>query len=463
MNSRSSSTDELVEEEQKPKKQSRTWRQRIRRGFMVFLALLAVIYTVVWWNVLRIVEHDSWPPPTDAVTPAQAQQVTEEFISREGVRRDDVAIPYAPATASDVQLFLNGTQFYPSMIEDIEAAEHSVHVLMFGFTPGGWGDTFADLLIARSEAGIEVRVSVDSQGSKADSRHNAFYQRMADAGIQIVINDALPVQAHGEFPDRQQTFRQDEIGSSDHRKMLLIDGKIAWVGGAGLENHFYDGGWLDTYSRVEGDVVRQLQAVFITSFYAYGGSVPDNLDAYFPDPEDAGDIRVTVLQNIPGGFVAATQASEVLIDGSDETLDIMNAYFTHDGMIDRIADAAERGVKVRIVASQDSNVFPAQYAFQSQYDRLQGLGVEIWEVPGVLHAKVSVTEDLLILGSVNYDAWALYRNLELALLFEDEGVADDARAQLIEPTISTGIPGEAPDGLREEIPAKFWWWLRYYI
>lgn len=439
------------------------WRNRLARGLRWFAMVIIVLYALVWWNVLRIVEHDHWPPPEDAVTAAQSQQMAEEFLQGDDVRRDDAAIAYAPSTASDVRFYLDGSQFFPEMVRDIESAEHSVHIIMFGFTPGGWGDTFADLLIAQVAGGIEVRLVVDGQGSKATGDNEEFFLRLADGGVQIVVNDTLTIQATGELPDRDRNLRLDEVGHADHRKMLVIDGRVGWVGGAGFEDHYYDGGWLDTYVRVEGDVVLQLQAVFCTSFHAYAGELPGDLNPYFPEPADSGDISITVLQNFPGGFVPATQASHAVLERETGQLDIMNAYFTDAGMLDRIIDAAGRGVDVRILASKDSNVYPAQYALVSQYSRLMDAGVEIWEIPGVLHAKVTVAGDAVIIGSLNYDAWALYRNLELALLIEDESAADAAREVLIEPTVDMGTQPDPPDGWRETIPARIWWWLRYYL
>src|SRR5699024_10413514 len=84
----------------KPKSRKR----RIRRALRILGTVLLIVYLLVWWNVLRIVEHDHWPPPGDAVTPAEALEMTEDFVQRPDVRRDDAAIAYAPSTASDVDL-----------------------------------------------------------------------------------------------------------------------------------------------------------------------------------------------------------------------------------------------------------------------------------------------------------------------------------------------------------------------
>jgi cardiolipin synthase len=106
----------------------------------------------------------------------------------------------------------------------------------------------------------------------------------------------------------------------------------------------------------------------------------------------------------------------------------MNPYFTDRGMLERIVDAGKRGVRVRILVPVESNNPPADAALRHQYGRLLDAGVEIWEYPAVMHAKVTVADDTVIVGTVNYDAWALYRNLEVALLIEDVAVADDVRA-----------------------------------
>lgn len=244
---------------------------------------------------------------------------------------------------------------------------------------------------------------------------------------------------------------------------MVIDGRVSWVGGAGIEDHFAEGKWLDIFVRVEGNIVLQLQAVFCTSFASYGGQLPADLTGYFPKPDDAGDIRVTVLQNIPGGFSPGTQASQEALDESQSNLDVLNPYLTDKGMIDRIEDAAKRGVDVRVLTSRDSNNIPAQLALQSQYGRLMDAGVEIVEVPGVVHAKVTLADTTQIIGSINYDAWSLYRNLELSLMFEDAQVAIDAREQIVAPILAGGEPAEVPKGWSEEFPGNVWWLLRYFL
>ena len=122
---------------------------------------------------------------------------------------------------------------------------------------------------------------------------------------------------------------------------------MAWTGGAGIEDHFANGGFHDVMVRVTGDVVRQAQAAFLTSFRGHGGPLPSDLAEYFPEPASAGSTPIALAQVIPGGFVAASQAIREQIDGARRRLDVMNPYLTDRDMLERILAAARRGVAVR--------------------------------------------------------------------------------------------------------------------
>jgi cardiolipin synthase len=444
----------------------RRWPRRLRRLAQFLLTVFVVTLLIGWWNVLRIVEHDHWPPPPDAVTAEQAQAFTERFVRQSGLKRDDVAIDYAPTTASSVEVFNGGAAFLPALLRDIESAQESIHFMMFVIVPGDWGMRYADALIARARAGVEVRLSVDRFGSKVYDRSEAMFEEMADAGIEIVVNDIFPLQSDGTFDHDSHTFSQDEVGRADHRKMLVVDGRIGWVGGGGIEDHYATDGFHDVFVRVQGDIVRQMQAVFLTSFRAYGGPVPGEgggLGRYFPPPADPGTIRVTLLQNIPGGFLPGTQASRAAIEQARQRIDILNPYLTDSGMIDRIVEAAERGVHVRLLVPAESNNAPGDAALKHHYPRLQEAGVEIWEYPTVMHEKLTVADDIAIVGTINYDAWGLYRNLEIALMFEDAPVAAALRQQSVEPDLALAQPGEPATETVEKIEGWFWSKFTYFL
>ena len=288
---------------------------------------------------------------------------------------------------------------------------------MFGWREGEVGMRMAALLERKLSEGVEVRVIVDGLGSRPYMQARGMFTRLAAAGAEIVVNDVLPPERVGLFPAGRPVWRLDQLGRADHRKLYVIDGHVAWTGGAGIEDHFNDGRFHDLMVRVTGDVVRQAQAAFLTSFRGHGGPLPADLSPHFPAPREPGSTPIALAQVIPGGFVAATQAIREQIDEARERLDVMNPYLTDPDTIEQLLAAARRGVKVRLVVSENSNSHAATAALKHRYADLDAAGVEVWEVPNtVVHAKVVIADDIVSFGTLNHDAWALYRNSELLMI-----------------------------------------------
>ena len=206
------------------------------------------------------------------------------------------------------------------------------------------------------------------------------------------------------------------LGHFDHRKMLVVDGRIGWVGGAGIEDHFQDGRFHDLFLRVTGPVVNQFQLVFLASLRWLGGAVPSSdLDALFPTLDAGVDpAPAVVLHNAPGRYRPITSAIAEMIDGARDTLDIANPYVADRGMIQRIAAAARRGVSVRLFVPANANNWACAAAQQFHHATLLDAGVRILEYPTMLHAKAFVRdgEDVL-LGTCNLEAWSLKRFFEI--------------------------------------------------
>jgi cardiolipin synthase len=440
-------------------------RRAPRTALAVVGLVAATLFVAFYRQVLRITRRVSWPPPSDAVTSAGAKAATEAFGRRRGVGPRDAALDFAWSTAATIEPWAEGASFFPRIFADVEAASSSVHILMFGWREGEVGTRMAALLERKLAEGVEVRVIVDAFGSRPYREAREMFTRLAAAGAQIVVNDVFPPDRHGLFPDRRRIDpRQDEIGRADHRKLYVIDGEVAWTGGAGIEDHFENGGFHDVMARVTGDVVRQAQAAFLTSFRGHGGPLPVDLSACFPEPEDPGSTPVALAQVIPGGFVAASQAIREQIEAARERLDVMNPYLTDGDMIERILAAARRGVRVRVVVSEKSNNAQAAAALKHRYAELIAAGVELWELPGtVVHAKVVVADDVVSFGTVNLDAWALYRNSEIMLLARSPEAAALFEERLFEPDIARSNPGRPPATTRERLESRLSARLAYFL
>jgi cardiolipin synthase A/B len=433
-------------------------RHRGRRGLAVAGLVITAVFVIVYRQVLGITQRPSWPPPSDAVTPPGAQAATEAFATRDGPRPHDAALHFAWSTAATIEPLVEGASFFPRIFADVEDARSSVHILMFGWREGEVGVRMAELLKRKMAEGVDVRVIVDGFGSRPYEQAREMFTDLAAAGAQIVVNDVFPLDRDGLYPDDQSfDWRQDEVGRADHRKLYVIDGAVAWTGGAGIEDHFQNGGFHDVMVRVTGDVVRQAQAAFLTSFRGHGGQLPADLAPYFPAPAEGGSTPIALAQVIPGGHVAASQAIREQIDGARERLDLMNPYVTDRDMIERILAAARRGVRTRVVVSEVSNNAQATAALEHRYADLIEALVEIWEVPGtVVHAKVIVADDVVSFGTVNLDAWALYRNSEIMMMARSSEAAALFEERLFEPDIARAKRGEPPSGARERFRSWFW-------
>jgi cardiolipin synthase len=418
-----------------------------RLGFVVGFLAAAVGY--LGWRFLRVVRLPD-DGSREPISVDGAQAWTESVVASPS--HDRLAVRFAPSTLASLELLPEGARFYPRIVEDIAAAQHSVHVIQYGFKPGFVADRFLPVLGERAAAGVQVRMVLDAVGSAVAGVSRGMLDGLAAAGVQIAIHDAVPPRRYGTVGARQIRWTRDGLGRVDHRKLYVIDGRIGWMGGAGIEDHFEDGRFHDLFVRVTGSTVAQLQATFLASFAELGAELPEELGEFFAPADDPGAIDTTFLMNWPPGWLPVTEAAERLIDGARERLDIMNPYVGDRGMVDRIAAAAERGVAVRIVVPDAVHGNSVAYAaFQHHYDRLLAAGAAIWEYPALVHAKALVADDELLVGTLNLDAWALYRNPEIALNIRDADVAETFRRDLFEVDITASQAGAAAVGRRARL------------
>ena len=244
------------------------------------------------------------------------------------VGRADLALGFEETVASTADVHVGGPSFYPPMLEDTGAASSSVHISQFGFRPGAIGEAFARALLAKVSEGVAVRVVVDHRGSDPDGSSRELYDRLLAAGVDVRVVRATQLRA----PPRplsaggSSRWNLDRLGSIDHRKFVVVDGRVGWVGGAGIEDHFDEGRFHDLFLRVSGPVAAQLQLVFLAGFRWLGGEIPpEQLDALFPVHDDVpGAVPATVLHNAPGSYRPITTAIAQLLDGARETLDVVN-------------------------------------------------------------------------------------------------------------------------------------------
>lgn len=385
-------------------------------------------------------------------------EYAQTVLAATSIPRSHLALEFAPSVASSTDLHVEGRNFYPPMLADIAAATSSVHINQFGFRPGLVGDRFAAVLIAKAGEGVPVRVIVDRQGSDPERDSKEFYDRLTEAGVQVCVARAVqlrtprgPLNAGGDIG-----WNLSGLGHIDHRKVVVVDGRIGWVGGAGIEDHFENGAFHDLFVRVEGPVVAQLQLVFVTSLRWLGGAIPAGSASELFPPLDEGPSPTTavVLHNAPGRFRPITTAIAELIDGARETLDVINPYVTDRGMIKRIERAALRGAQVRMFVPASPNNWACGAAEQFHHQRLLDAGVRILGYPQMLHAKAFVADgDQVLVGTCNLEAWSLKRFFEIDLGFVSTDLAAQFGERFFAPAEEVSVDLGPPTTLKERARA----------
>jgi cardiolipin synthase A/B len=371
------------------------------------------------------------------------------------VRLGDLALAFSESSAASAEVLVDGASFYPRMLEDIASASSSIHINQFGFRPGVVGDQFAEALIAKAAEGVPVRLVVDRQGSDPERGSSALYERLTAAGIQVCVVRATKLRAPSGPLGGGSSSRWNVAGLAhiDHRKLMVVDGRVGWVGGAGIEDHFQDGRFHDLFLRVDGPVVAQLQLVFVASFRWLGGEL--SVGELFPSLDAGAEpVPAVVLHNSPGRYRPITDAIAHLLEDARETLDVVNPYVTDRGMIRRIERAARRGVRVRLFVPANANNWACAAAQQFHHAKLLDAGVRILEYPAMLHAKAFVRDgEELLAGTCNLEAWSLKRFFEIDLQLRSETVAAQFDERFTGPAEAVSSPGRRLTGVKERARA----------
>ena len=314
-----------------------------------------------------------------------------------------------------VEITLNGDETYPRLWEDLRGATQSITIQMYYTHPGRVCDTLTSILEERARAGVVVLLLYDAFGSRPA---RAQLKRLRAAGVRAV-------------PFRPLSFDHLWIVQNrSHIRGFIIDGKIGWTGGFGIDDKWLGDGhkpdeWRDTNVRFEGPAVRQLQVAFVAGWSEATGELLTGrmrVDQYRDGVALAG-----LLYTSPSlGSTPAERYLALSISGAKERFYVTNAYFAPDvNFVSLLTEAAKRGVDVRIlVGGPKTDVRAARLAAHGRYEALLRAGVKIYEYqPTTLHAKTFVADGLWVsVGTMNFDNRSLALNDESTLMILDTEV-----------------------------------------
>ena len=306
-----------------------------------------------------------------------------------------------------VELLVDGGPFYRSILADIAAARRYVFLETYILRSDETGWRVARALAERAQAGVEVALCYDAFGS--DGLSGEFVRFLDEAGVL-------------RLPFRPVSFWKWSWPWSrrNHRKVVLVDGQVATVGGTNIANEYAaeaqgGHGWRDTSVRIEGPAVTQVDRMFRSRWRREGGAPLQSERA--AAPAASGGLLVRFFANFARGERAMIRrAYLVAIMGAQKSIRITNAYFFPDRTLRRaLVLAARRGVLVELIVAGKSDVKPSVYAARSLYTRFLKAGVKIYEWhERVLHAKTAVVDgEWSTIGSSNLDPFSSFVNLEI--------------------------------------------------
>jgi cardiolipin synthase A/B len=323
-----------------------------------------------------------------------------------------------PIPGNAVELVQNGA-FFDALLEDIAAARQTVHFETYLWKDGVLGRRMADAFAARARAGVQVRLVLDASGCR--KMGEAVKRQMEDAGCRLAMYHPRTLLNLGVLAER------------DHRKLAILDGRVAWVGG-----HCIVDEWLgdaedrhhvrDLSARLTGPVVHAVQSVFSENWVEVTGKLFVG-DDVFPPPQKAGEVTAHIASVKPEGSAPAVKIlHHAVICCARERIRIQNPYFIPEpDAIDALARAVRRGVDVRImVPSTEASDMPmVQHAAHRNFQALLDAGVRILEYQKtLLHQKVMTIDGAwCAVGSSNFDDRSFETNDEITVGFLDAALA----------------------------------------
>jgi cardiolipin synthase A/B len=336
-----------------------------------------------------------------------------------------------PTLGNRATLAADNNAAIAGMVEDIDAATQSVHLCFYIWLADRSGLAIKDALIRAAARGVKVRALADAMGSRQFVR-SSHWQDLLSAGV-----DARPALPVGGIV---WTFIRGRVDLRNHRKVLILDNRVAWCGSQNAADPEFRikwryAPWVDLMTRWEGPVARHCQFLFAGDWLAEHG---DDLTALFsPEPVRALAAPHHVTAQVIGtgptlSYPAMTACFAELIHAARHELVISTPYFVPDEqLLYALTSAARRGVRVALVVPHRNDSRVVAGASRSYYRELIAAGVEVHEYrPGLLHAKTMVVDgEIGLIGSANLDRRSFELNFENNVLFADAQLAGQIRAR----------------------------------
>jgi len=319
-----------------------------------------------------------------------------------------------------VEVLTNGEVFYEAELDAIRRARHSVNIEAYIFQKGEVTREFVEALTERARSGVKVRIVLDAVGSFAT--WESYFAELRAAGGRVCWYHPLRWYTVARFNNRT------------HREIVVVDGRVAFVGGAGFADHWRKGDernprWRDTMVRVEGEAVTSIQAGFIENWLEASGEILTGRE-FFPPNEVEDPLEAIVVDSSPstGGSTRARILYQTLLASARKSLQITTPYFLPDrsARAEMVRAVRERGVELKIIVpGGHSDHLLTRRSSRRLFGDLLQAGAKIYEYePAMIHAKTMIVDGAWsVVGSTNFDNRSFGLNDEINLAARDKKLA----------------------------------------
>lgn len=343
---------------------------------------------------------------------ASAELPEEYFGLAELFKKTEKSFPY---NGNSIKPYYNGYSFYADLLREISMAKHHIHIEFYIFLSDETGKLIKDALIDKAKEGVKIRIIIDDLGSWKTKQ--SFIDEMKKSGIEVV--SFLPV---------RMPVISNKINYRNHRKIVIIDGHTAFIGGMNIATRYIKGvkwgTWRDTQIRIKGYTAHELQTIFLVDWnFATKEVITDQ--SYFPTCNDSGTATVLIATSTPfNEWRRIMQGLVLALTRAKKYFYIQTPYFMPtEPIICAMQTAALAGVDIRIIIPNKSDSVMTQQATRSYLKDILKAGVKVYFYkPGFIHSKMMVSDDTLsIIGSTNMDFRSFEQNFEInAFVFDKE-------------------------------------------
>ncbi len=326
---------------------------------------------------------------------------------------------FAPSAGNKLKLLKNGNATFQAIFESLQKATDFIHLQYYIFEDGELAEGLFELFAQKIKEGVQIRILYDGIGSKSLSKK--YIKKLRKAGVEIY--SFLPVR-FGKF--------LSSINYRNHRKIIVIDNKIAFTGGINISDKYVTGDptlgiWHDMHLQLEGPVVHSLQAIFVMDWYLVSNKENILSPLYFTTYKKMGTMTAQTVHSGPDEDFSATQQLYFsLINEAKDYIYIANPYIIPgEAILEALKVAALSGVEVRLLLSDISDSTIVRWCVRSYFEGLMEAGVKIYLFSdGFLHSKTIVVDDTVSsVGTTNLDIRSFEQNYEVNVIIYDDTFA----------------------------------------